>query len=224
MRIALAFLLAAAAASMPARAAGDTVKFEGVQEHCVQAGAITFGPKGRWSGCHVIKGRWFATMGILDMYQAQYCLHGRRGLEKDAEGCDRRAFLVFANRAYTPKAQVLVQRIDPGSARYDDPLVVQTPYGDILELTSHLQGDAIAKSYYLWRSGRWVPIEARSWLQGLAKRLPKGLSPKEAWPDADSMTARAALAGADERVAQVELGVADNRFMVKKVTLVRKAE
>jgi hypothetical protein len=216
MRIAFAFLLAAAAGSFPAHAAGDTVQFEGVQEHCVQAGSVKFGLNSRWSNCRVTKGRWFATLGIIDMYQAQYCLG------KDDEVCDRRALLVFANRAYTPKAQVILQRTDPGATEYDDPLVVDSPDGDLLQLTGRMPDGQESKSYYLWKSGRWVPIEARGWLRDLSKRLPKGTSVAgDVWPDADSMHAQVKLNrndGAAGEVADVELSVSNGRFIVKKVS------
>jgi hypothetical protein len=224
MRIAFAFLLLAAVVSLPAHAGGDVTKFEGVQEHCVQVGKIKFGPNARWSNCNVTKGRWFATLDFLDLYQAQYCLG-----KGDGE-CDQRALLVFANRAYTPNAKVMLQRIDPGAAEYDDPLFVQTKYGDILTLSARFPDGSVTKSYYRWRSGHWIPVDARSWLRDLSKQLPKGQSIKAGvWPDADSMSAQASLystggSGVNDKVAEVELGLANDRFTVKKVTLGQKAD
>jgi len=226
MRIAFAFLLLAAVVSPPVHAGGDVTKFEGVQEHCVQVGKIKFGPNTRWSNCSVTKGRWFATLDFLDLYQAQYCLG-----KGDGE-CDQRALLVFANRAYTPNAKVILQRIDPGAAEYDDPLLVQTKYGDILTLSARFPGGSVSKSYYRWRSGHWIPVDARGWLRDLSKRLPKGEMIKakaEVWPDADSMSAQATLystggSGASDKVAKVELGLANDRFIVKKVTLTQKID
>jgi len=217
MRIAFAFLLASAAVSLPAHA-GDRVKFDGVQEHCVKVGAIKFGVNERWASCRVTKGRWFATLDFIDMYQAQYCLG------KDDEGCERRALLVFANRAYKPDAQLILQHLDAGAAQYDDPVVVQTAYGDVFTLTARLPGGAETKSFYLWHSGRWMSLESRSWLQELSKRLPKGVSVAgDIQPDLDSMSARVKLARADGSVgdiAEVELGLAKGRFAVKRVRLV----
>ncbi len=224
MRIAFACLLISTAFSMPVHARGDVTDFEGVQERCVQVGKIKFGANSRYSDCTVTHGRWFATLDILDMYQAQYCLGNGDGV------CEQRAFLVFANRAYTPKAKLLLQRIDPGAAEYDDPLVVQTKYGDILTLTARFADGRMSKSYYRWHSGRWIAIEARGWLRELSKRLPKGETIKaEAWPDADSMRAQATLqsadgSGAGDKVAEVELAVANDRFTVKQVSLGPKPE
>jgi hypothetical protein len=67
-------------------------------------------------------------------------------------------------------------------------------------------------------------------LRDLSKQLPKWQSIKAgAWPDADSMSAQATLystggSGASDKVAEVELGLANDRFIVKKVTLVPKAD
>jgi hypothetical protein len=224
MRIAFAFLLLAAVVSLPAHAGGDVTKFEGVQEHCVQVGKIKFGANAKWSNCSVTKGRWFATLDFIDMYQAQYCLGKGDGQ------CDQRALLVFGNRAYTPNAKVILQRVDPGAAEYDDPLLVQTKYGDILTLSARFPDDSVSKSYYRYQSGRWIPVDARGWLRELSKRLPKGETIKAGvWPDADSMSAQAPLysaggSGASDKVAKVELGLANDRFIVKKVTLTQKVD
>ena len=225
MRIAFALLLFTAVVSLPVHARDDAIKFERVQEHCVQAGAIRFGAKNRWSSCRVTTGRWFATIGILDLYQVQYCLG------KADRACDRRAFLVFANRAYAPDAKVVLQRIDPGAAEYDDPLLVQTKYGDILTLSARFPDGSLTKSYYLWRSGRWIPIDTRGWLRDLSKRLPKGASiaTADVWPDADTMSVRVPFgqsgeSGLGRAMAEVELGLANERFTVRKVNLGPKTD
>lgn len=225
MRIAFAGLLIAAAVSSPVHAGGNVTKFEGVQEHCAQAGKIKFGANAKWSDCRVTRGRWVATLDFIDMYQAQYCLG------KSAGGCDRRALTLFGNRAYTPKAKVMLQRVDPAGTEYDDPLVIQTKYGDILTLSARLPDGNQSKSYYRWQSGRWKPVEARGWLRDLARQLPKGevIKAQAVWPDVDSMSAQAKLyrtggSAASDQVAKVELSVAKDRFTVKKVTLTQKTD
>jgi hypothetical protein len=155
MRNAFVFLLFAAASSSPVQAGGKAIKFDQVQEHCIQAGKIKFGAGARWSDCSVTKGRWFATLDFIDMYQAQYCLGKGDGT------CDKRALVVFANRAYKPDAKVMLQRFDSGAAEYDDPLVVQTKYGDILTLAARLADGSVSKSYYRWHLGSWTPVDAR---------------------------------------------------------------
>lgn len=164
MRFAFAALLFAIVVSLPAHARDDVTKFEGVQMHCVQAGKIKFGAKASWSDCSVTRGRWVATLDFIDMYQAQYCLG------KVAGECDQRAFTLFGNRAYTPNAKVMVQRIDPAGTEYDDPLVVQTKYGDILTVSAHLPDGRKSESYYRWQSGHWKRVKAGAWLHELSKQ------------------------------------------------------
>lgn len=224
MRVALAGLLFAAVVSSPAYARGDVTKFEGVQEHCVQVGKIKFGPNAKFSECSVTRGRWVATLDFIDMYQAQYCLG------KVAGECDQRAFLLFGNRAYTPNAKVMLQRIDPAGTEYDDPRLVQTKYGDILTLSARLPDGSESKNYYRWQSGKWVSVESRAWLRELARQLPKGeaINAATVWPDADSMSAQAKLypagGAASDKTAKVELAVSKDRFTVKKVTLTQSTD
>jgi hypothetical protein len=218
MRSASAFLLLAAVLSSPVHARGDAIKFEGVQEQCVQVGKIKFGAHTRFADCSVTKGRWFATLDFVDMYQARYCLGGGNG------ECQQRALLVFSNRAYKADAQLMLQRIDAGAAEYDDPLLIQTKYGDILTLSAQFPDGSASKSYYLWRTRRWIPVDAHAWVRDLAKRLPKGttLAAGNAWPDIDTMSVRANLDRAGSpasEVADVELALTKERFVVKNVKL-----
>ena len=222
MRIVFAGLLLAALVSPPVHA-GDVTKFEGVQERCVQVGKIKFGPNAKFTQCNVTKGRWVATLDFIDMYQAQYCLG------KVAGECEQRAFLLFGNRAYTPNAKLMLQRIDPGATEYDDPRLVQTKYGDILTLSARQPDGSESKSYFRWQSGRWAPVESRAWLRELAKQLPKGEAVTAAvWPDIDTMSAQAKLqragGAASDKSAKIELAVSNDRFTVKKVTLTQAAD
>ena len=155
MRLAFAFLVFTAIISSSSYAGDKEIKFNMVQEQCVQTGKIKFGANARWSNCSVTKGRWFATLDFIDMYQAQYCLRKVHG------ACDTRALVVFANRAYKPDARMMLQRIDSGNVEYDDPLVVQTKYGDILTLSARSPDGSVSKSYYRWHSGSWTPVAAR---------------------------------------------------------------
>jgi len=186
MRSTFAFLLISAVVSLPVHAGSDVIKFEGVQENCVQVGKIKFGANAKWTDCSVTKGRWFATVGFMDMYQAQYCLGKGNG------ECDQRAFLVFANRAYTPNAKVVLQRFDAGAAKYEDPVLIQTKFGNVLTLTARFPDGSESKSYYRYQSGRWKQVDARAWLQDLSRKLPKGETVNAAvWPDIDTMSAQA---------------------------------
>lgn len=135
---------------------------------CVAVGDITLGAQGRWSHCRVIRNGWFATIEHLDLYQSQYCLG------KKAGACEKIAILLFANRAYTPQAKLLLQKIDVGAVTYDDPLTINTENGVVMELVKHLNGVA-SSTYYYWQRDRWVPMESQGWQEQLPKHLPIGL-------------------------------------------------
>ena len=135
-----------------------------VQTQCIQTAQIHFGAGKRWSHCEVTRGRWFVTLGLHDMYQAQYCL-GKRG-----QPCQRRALLLFANRAYTSKVTVLLQRLDAGDTDYDDPQVISTEYGDIMLLASRRPGQPEQRRYSRWHDSRWHALAGADWqrkLQGM---------------------------------------------------------
>lgn len=213
------FLLLTLMLLSPAHAADDVLKFDGVQQACVQVGEITFGPGGRWAHCHVTRGRWLATMDFLDLYQAQYCL-GR-----NAETCDQRALVIFGNRAYTPEAKALLVHIVDGNMEYDDPLVVIVDDESVMGVSAHGPAGEVRKNYYLWRDDHWVAMDAQGWQRDLAARLPGGMSVREAtWPDLETMTAQVRLFRAGDvdccpsgGLASVKLGLAQTMFTVKQV-------
>lgn len=157
-----ALLLAAALAAPAAFALGDLTAFSRVLTECIPAGAVRFGPGAGHERCEVTKARWFSTLGFLDLYQAQYCLGGA------APGCAQRALVLYANRAYTPVARMLLQRVDPGQAQYDDPVVLETREGPVLVLGMRLPGAPRERSYYRWHGERWSPIPASRQLEALA--------------------------------------------------------
>lgn len=208
--------------STPLRAAGDLTALLGIQEECVVVGDVSFGPGGRWADCQVSRGRWVSTIDLIDMYQAQYCL-GDGGAT-----CQQRALLLFGNRAYTPTARLMLQRLDPGGTEYDDPQVVVNEFGRLLTVTAHLPGGGVSSDYYLWQSGRWLSIDAKHWLKDLPRRLPAGFRLGQvSLPDMDTMSATLTLfrdteAGCCQagELARVELGLRQQRFALKKVSLV----
>lgn len=212
-------LMLAALVSTPVHAAGDSVPFAGVQQECVQVGDITFGPGGRWANCRVTRGRWFATLDFLDLYQVQYCLG------KNAETCDQRALVIFANRAYTKDAKALLVRIEDGATEYDDPLVVGSDQETVMGVSTRNPAGDVAKSYYLWRTDHWVAMDGQGWLHGLSARLPNGASVRQAaLPDLETMSAQVSLFRAGDAdccptggLAKVELGLVKEQFAVKQV-------
>lgn len=229
MRMTFALILMMAV-STAAHTAGDLTPFAGVQEECAQVGNITFGSNGRWASCRVTRGRWIATLDFMDLYQAQYCLG--KNVSKNVDTCDQRALVIFSNRAYTPDAKALVVRIDEGTTEYDDPMVVASGDESIMSVSAHNSAGILAKSYYLWRTDRWVAMDAQGWLNGLYLHLPNGTSARRvAWPDLETMSAQVSLFRPDDAdccptggMAEVELGLEKEQFAVKQVKLSLKRE
>lgn len=195
------------------------VPFVDLQESCVQVGEITFGAGGRWNSCHVTRGRWVGTIELTDLYQAQYCL------SKDNETCDQKAFVLFANRAYTKDAKALIVRVDPSTATYEDPLIVIIGEERIMSLPTHLSDDETHVDYYVWRTDHWMPIESQTWLHDLSKKLPKDTSVRGAvWPDLLTMTAEVKLFHKSDTdccptagSANIDFGFEHAQFNVEKV-------
>lgn len=211
--IALVFLAIAA----PAHGAAAAAPFPALQEKCVEVGVVTLGERGRWSHCAVTHARWMATVDLIDQYQVHYCLSRR------AAGCERRALLVFGNRAYTPHAKLLILRMDPGSAEYEEPLLVKTEYGRLLALAVALPERRREIAYHVWRGGRWRPVDGQGWLRQLSAKLPRGLRPLPGtvWPDIDRMAAEVPLQREQStehgETAHVELALRNDRFVVRGV-------
>lgn len=214
-----AMLLSAGLAGVaPLGAAELALRFADLQAACVSTGSLRVGPGSRWPECQVTKGRWFSTVGHLDLYQAQYCLGS-------GTGCTRRALVLYANRAYATDARILLQRTDPGDAEYDDPLVVSGTAGTYMMLKVRTAGGLEERYYYRWQGGRWQAVDAQRWLRQLARHLPPGTAPAgRVWPELDTMSARVPLVRREEGpccpgdgVAEVSLGLTPRAFTVKAV-------
>jgi hypothetical protein len=142
-----------------AYATEGTIEFASIQQACVQTQEVSFGSGQPWSECHVTKAGWVATIGLTDMYQAQYCLGNGQ------ETCAQRAWLLFGNRAYTSKAKILLQRMDAGSAHYDDPEFVLSNGERAMRITAHLADESSHDYYYHWQADQWVSVDNRQAMQ-----------------------------------------------------------
>jgi hypothetical protein len=217
-------LLLVALLSFKAYAADENpnaIMFEGVQEHCVQLGEIKFGPGAHWNSCHITRARWVSTINLIDMYQTQYCLG------KDEQSCEQRAWVLFANRAYTKEAKALVVRMDPSTTVYKDPLVIVTGDNYLMSMPSYNADGVESINYFMWHMGDWVPVESQAWVHNLTAKLPKGTSIRQVvWPDLESMSAEVNLFKSSDSdccptggKAKVDLGFEGENFSVKKVNV-----
>ena len=200
----------------------QTVPFEGIQKECRQVGAITFGANAKWAYCHVTRGRWVATIDFLDLYQAQYCLGNT------PNSCEQTAQVVFANRAYTPDATVLLLRLDEAGTQYIEPLVVSSDDDSVMSMASRSAAGNISTQYFVWRDNRWLAIDAQHWQHDLQAQLPNGTSTRNfsAWPNLENMRAEVKLFNPKDAdccpsggVANVEIGLKTNQFIVKNLTI-----
>lgn len=216
----------AAETVQPKTPALETVPFEDVQYECKQVGGVKFGANAQWRNCHVTRGRWVATIDFLDIYQAQYCLGST------PDGCQQRAQVLFANRAYTPDATVLLVRMDEAGTSYADPLIVNSGNDSVMSMTSHNAAGAATTQYYVWRTDHWATMDVQHWQQDLQALLPKGTSMREisALPDLESMSAEVILFKSSDAdccpsggIANIVLGLGSNdekvQFTVKQVNI-----
>lgn len=194
---------------------GDQVKFDHIQDRCVENGEIRFGANARWKDCALTRARFVSTIGLLDFYSAQYCL------KSNGSRCDRQALVIFANRAYKPDATSVFQRIDPSGTRYGDPLVTGYDNVNLLAISVTRPGaTAPSYDYYQWKDSGWNPVPAKAWALATRARLPKGYQlAGGAVPEPESLTALVPVTGPESRIARVEYGFSDGLPIVRRLTI-----
>jgi hypothetical protein len=221
----VSLIMATLAASFAAHADSNVTAFPLSDEACVAVGEVTLGANGRWAHCQVTRNGWFATIDNLDLYQTQYCLGSKAGK------CEQKALTLFSNIAYTPKAKLLLQRVDSGATAYDDPMTVNTENGVIMTLAKRI-GSVSSSTYYYWQANQWLPIEAQLWQRQVKRYFPKNVVLR-AKPSLDigSMRADAKLYRAGDAdccpsggVAEIDLILSKGRFSVKNVEILPNAK
>ena len=203
--------------------------FERIQRECVSVGEMVAPALKRAAACRIDKGRWFSTIELDDFYQAQYCLLGKAPTGRAATSCRQRALLLFANRAYTTNARLLLERVDPAGTRYDDPQVYVADDGYVMALTVLPPQSAPNVTYYRWHNKLWEAIDTQSWQQTVKQRLPPGSRAVTLpSPDFESMRSRFDFFLPNDDpccptgVAEIEFELAAARLVIKTLTIVAR--
>ena len=164
----LASGLALSAVMMPAAASGPALEFDRIHNECVQVPGLEFGAGREWAHCHLEHVAFVATVGLNDFYATRYCLGNKPSV------CERKAQILFANRAYRAEATIAHVDSTDGQNEFLDPVAVLSADGsDLLALSTRSQGK-VERRYYTWQARRWVPIDAGKWIGEYARQLPAG--------------------------------------------------
>jgi len=160
----LAFSVLAA----PVSASGQALEFDRIHNECVQVPGLEFGAGREWAHCRLEHVAFVVTVGLNDFYATRYCLGNKAGV------CERRAQILFANRAYRPEATVAHVDSADGHTEFLDPVaVISADESQLLVLSTRSQG-RVERRFYTWQARRWVPINAGKWVAEYARQLPAG--------------------------------------------------
>ncbi len=160
--------LALSAVLTPAAASGPAIEFDRIHNECVQVPGFEFGAGREWAQCQLEHVAFVATVGLNDFYVTRYCLGNKPGV------CERKAQVLFANRAYRAEATIAHVDSTDGHNEFLDPVAILSADGsDLLVLSTRSQGK-VERRYYTWQARRWVPIDAGKWIADYARQLPAG--------------------------------------------------
>jgi hypothetical protein len=160
--------LALSAVVTPAAASGKALEFDRIHNECVQVPGLEFGAGREWTHCRLEHVAFVSTVGLNDFYATRYCLGNKPGV------CERKAQVLFANRAYRPDAKIAHVDSADGATEFLDPVALISADGsDLLVLSTRSQGK-VERRYYTWQARRWVPIDAGKWIAEYARQLPAG--------------------------------------------------
>jgi hypothetical protein len=160
--------LALSAVMTPAAASGPVIEFDRIHNECVQVPGFEFGAGREWTHCQLEHVAFVATVGLNDFYATRYCLGNKPGV------CERKAQVLFANRAYRAEATIAHVDSTDGHSEFLDPVAVMSADGsDLLVLSTRSKGK-VERRFYTWQARRWVPIDAGKWIGEYARQLPAG--------------------------------------------------
>ena len=152
----------------PAAASGPALEFDRIHNECVQVPGFEFGAGREWAHCQLEHVAFVSTVGLNDFYTTRYCL----GNKPDV--CERKAQVLFANRAYRAEATIAHVDSTDGQNEFLDPVAILSADGsDLLVLSTRSQGK-VERRFYTWQARRWVPIDAGKWIGEYARQLPAG--------------------------------------------------
>lgn len=104
---------------------------------------------------------------------ARYCL------DSDSDGtCLSEGVALFQQHTSTPGVQRFYLHSADFDSRIGDPDLLQTPIGTVLVLPIAVSGTGGFNDdrFFLWQAPEWRELDATSWQEQLAERLPEGLS------------------------------------------------
>jgi hypothetical protein len=103
---------------------------------------------------------------------------------KDADGVHYTRIVVF--ELASGRARVILSPDGDGAIAYDGPRLLHTGARTLLHLPAYESGTGNfnRERLFLWRADHWLDVDATTWLNELAHRLPAGLSVwKGVFPD-----------------------------------------
>lgn len=181
-------------------------------------------------------------MGGQTYYYALYCL--APSTPSPGESCERRrqasdhyltdGVAIFVHDGQSQDLRPLLDRTaaEIGLYNYGRPEILSGPSGDFLVVPIQLTGTGggNASEYYSWDGREWHPLDTKTWLSAVSRRLPKGLEMRTGlWPDLHSMSAIAPLyrpGDADccptDGTALMDLAVVNDRLTLKTIRFVKQ--
>lgn len=175
-----------------------------LRDKCVKFSDIKTRDNAGIADCSVSDFGEFGTVGEEKYYFALYCLIPSHIQGKCNDGSfharyyRNRGLSVFVQQGPARNAKLLFEAPTPETElfAFERPEMVRNEIGTFLIMPARLDGTSNGNGsrYYLWQAQTWKPLDAKTWLEDLKKRLPAGFQVlKGVWPDLRTMKAKAGL-------------------------------